>query len=189
MPEGMSKDMSERMSEDMAEDMSEGMSKTMSEKMSKDLSERLSERMSCQKICQKEGQKICQKECQKICQKECQKICQKDCQKICQKDCQKICQAHVRRCQKECRVSGGMSESLSVKLRVTGSSAGNKMYVSQPSPSRVFRGKANFMRVSFAASFSLRMFRMFHFSMQPFRFSILNELYRYCKDKVQGGKQ
>ena len=104
--------------------MSERLSEDMSERMSEDVSEKMSDRM--QKICQKE----CQKECQTECQKECQKI-------------QKESEAHVNKMsermseyEKVC-----LSESMGItrsKVKVTGSSAGNRMYVSQPSPSQLF---------------------------------------------------
>ena len=72
------------------------------------------------------------------------------------------------RCQKECQ-NIRKYEDHSKKVKVTGSSAGNKMYVSQPSPSQL-------MCASVAASLSLRMCH--------FRFRTLNERYRYFKDKV-----
>ena len=56
-------------------------------------------------------------------------------------------------------------EDRSKKVEVTGSSAGSKMYVSQPSPSQL-------MSASVAASLSLRM--------RHFRF----RTYRYFEDKV-----
>ncbi len=101
-----------RMSERVSEDMSEKMSEDLSERMSEDLSERMSDRIS-------------------------EDLSERMSDRMSEDLSERMSDIMSERMSKDMseRMSGSCQQdvSRSVKLKVTGSSAGNKMYVSQPS--------------------------------------------------------